>query len=126
MSILSFLRGKMQDSFQGETRDNPVAYPFGQPDDEIIIDPSRSNDAESVILYYKEKRLFYFNDTSIPIDSITDITVRNEANAYLLQNYQIVIIMNGGEKYCFSSGEDREYASEVLFRLFEIVEAHRV
>lgn len=125
MSILSFLRGKLQDDFQDdyqeEVCDNPVVYPFGQPDDEIVIDPARSNDTESVILYYKEKRIFYSNNTTIPINSITDITVCNEANPYLRQNYQIVITMNDGGKYYFSSGEDQEYVNEVLFRLFEII-----
>ena len=119
MSILSFLRGLKCVSTQDAPNNQNSIPPFGEPDDIIIINPTRINESDSIILYYKEKNLFFYNTSAIPINEIRDITACNGANAYIKGYYQIVITLNNNEKYYIPVGDDQETLSVVLSSLFE-------
>ena len=66
-----------------ETLDTLIAQ-YGQPDDVVVIDPSRANEPFGVILIY----------SAIPFDSITSISAKNSATPYTVGQYQILINTN--------------------------------
>lgn len=68
----------------------------GEPDDLIIVDPTRSNEPQGAVLIYDKggdtnDGYILFDGTKIAKSSITSITFKNTANAYLLNDYAIVI-----------------------------------
>ncbi len=68
----------------------------GEPDDIIVCDPTRGNESDGVVLIYNsggtdDKGYIYYDGYTIPTDSITDITVKNIAMAYLPNDYSLLV-----------------------------------
>ena len=59
-----------------ETLDTLIAQ-YGQPDDVVVIDPSRANEPFGVILIYSAGRFLIAAGKRIPFDSITSISAKN-------------------------------------------------
>ena len=76
-----------------ETLDTLIAQ-YGQPDDVVVIDPSRANEPFGVILVYRSGRFLIAAGKRIPFDSITSISAKNSATPYTVGQYQILINTN--------------------------------
>lgn len=53
----------------------------GEPDDVILLDPTRGNDAQGVILVYMERRWFIINGEGISFDDIEVVTFNNTSSS---------------------------------------------
>lgn len=68
----------------------------GEPDDVIICDPTRGNEAEGAVIIYKSggkdnKGEIIYEDVTLNIADIVDITVKNVAIAYLPNDYSLLV-----------------------------------
>lgn len=125
MSLLSFLRGKPICEPEKDSPDPVLEYPYGEPDDVIVIDPTRINHPAGVILFYKEKGLLNYNGKDIPIREIADITSINVANPYQLSSYQIIFTMNSNEKFTIPASDEPDFANSVLLSIAAIRESYK-
>ena len=117
MSLFSFLRGKPVCELEEDTPGPVLEYPFGEPDEVIVVNPERVNNPDGVILFYREKGLLYYDNKAIPVKEIVDITSLNAANPYLPGDYQIVIKLRSNETHRISVADGPESVNEILLKI---------
>ena len=92
---------------------------YGTPDDIIVVNPTRGNELDGVVLVYDEKGFLYYNGILLNKNEITDISFFNAATPYMLNDYQIVIKTNS-ERYpslYISAGNDLGWAKDVYAQI---------
>lgn len=62
---------------------------YGDPDDLILLDASRGNEAEGVVLVYDT--FMVINGEKINKSDITEVTFNNAAIAYFPDDYQVIL-----------------------------------
>ena len=95
----------------------------GEPDDVILLDPTRGNDARGVILVYMERRWFIINGEGISFDDIEDVTFNNTSVVYSQDSYQVVIKLKQESPSCLylPVGYDREWATQVVKEIRQLI-----
>lgn len=95
------------------TIDSLIAQ-HGQPDEIIVTDPTRAEEAEGAILVYHDKLVY--NQKEIPKSDIVDMTFNNAMIPYLPADYQIIITTNDKREPLVRiyAGKDAHWAQEVL------------
>lgn len=68
---------------------------YGQPEDVILLDATRANEAMGVILVYKN--FFVVEGRRLDKSAITDVTFNNSGTPYARDEYQIIIATNSPE-----------------------------
>lgn len=96
---------------------------YGEPDDVILLDPTRGNDAQGVVLVYMERRWFIINGETVPFDDIEDVTFNNTTIVYDQDSYQVVIKLKGEQpKYFYLPvGYDRSWAVQVVKEIRQLI-----
>ena len=86
-----FLKKKGNDSAksQPKTIDDLIAQ-FGEPDDIVLLDATRGNDPDYVVLCYDKSLII--NGIEIKKSDIAEITFNNAAVAYMPNDYQIIVV----------------------------------
>ena len=92
-----------------------------EPDEVIILDPTRANEVDGAILLYRKEGLLVFGTALIPIDLIKDISVNNVSNPYLPGAYHLLLMLKDGRVAHIPAGQDGEWANEALKQLREAV-----
>ncbi|MBR1469501.1 MAG: hypothetical protein IJ605_05255 [Prevotella sp.] len=89
---------------------------FGEPDDIILLDATRGNEAEGIILVYDSAGIFIINGEKIRKTDITDVTFNNNAVPYVPNDYQVVVTTNDNEKppICLHVGNDANWTLQVV------------
>ena len=95
----------------------------GEPDDVILLDPTRGNDAQGVILVYLERRWFIINGEGISFDDIEDVTFNNTSVVYSQDSYQVVVKLKQESSSCLylPVGYDREWAIQVVKEIRQLI-----
>ena len=62
---------------------------YGDPDDIILLDASRGNEVDSVVLVYDS--MMMINGEKINKSDISEVTFKNAAIAYLPDDYQVIL-----------------------------------
>lgn len=90
---------------------------YGEPDDVLLLDVTRSNDPIAVILVYRD--FLVAEGKRIERDTITDVTFNNAANPYMGTDYQLVIKTTVPErpKIKLPIGSDPDHARDITTRL---------
>lgn len=96
---------------------------YGEPDDVILLDPTRGNDAQGVILVYMNRRWFIINGEGISFDDIEDVTFNNTSVVYSQDSYQVVIKLKQESPSCLylPVGYDREWAIQVVKEIRQLI-----
>ena len=95
----------------------------GEPDDVILLDPTRGNDAQGVILVYMERRWFIINGEGISFDEIEDVTFNNTTIVSAQDSYQVIIKLTGEQPTYFylPVGYDRSWAVQVVKEIRQLI-----
>ena len=89
-----------------------------EPDDLVVINPTRINEPDGAILVYRKEGVLLFDGKQIPIDKIVEGYVSNSNNnPYLPVAYHILLGMDDKNIVHIPVGQDFEWAQEALKQL---------
>lgn len=94
---------------------------LGEPDDLVVIDPTRPDDPKGAILLYRREGLLVYDGIRIPVAGIKDVSFINASNPYLPEAYHILLGMQDGQVLHIPAGNDRTLAAELAGRLRELI-----
>lgn len=94
---------------------------YGEPDESIIVDATRANEAEGCILVYKQRRLFVIAGEPVGMDTIADVTSLNTATPYTVGQYQVVLTttLRDRQYIRIDAGMDAEWAKDVAMEIID-------
>ena len=99
----------------------PVTKPAalsGEPDAQVVVNPTRANEPDGSVLVYKKEGVIVFNDVQIPMDKLADAFVVNiNDNPFIPQSYHIQLNLGNGRTVRIPAGNDAEFAGEALKQL---------
>ena len=122
---LLFLKKRKMQMTEPEPDTKPVAeaepspVPMaGEPDDVVVLDPTRPNEPDGAILVYRKEGVLVFDGKQIPIGKIVEGYVSNSNNnPYLPVAYHILLAMDDKNIVHIPAGQDFEWAQEALKQL---------
>ena len=103
-----------------ETITEPTRLPQ-EPDELIVVNPTKANDPEGSILLYQKEGVLVYGDMQIPLDMITDVSMKNVSDPYILGAYHLLLVLSNGQVAHIPAGQDREWANEALIQLRDAV-----
>ena len=106
--------GAGADEPEVETGSAPLSQ---EPDDVIVVNPTKANEPEGSILLYRKEGVLVFFDKQIPLDKIVDVSVTNVSNPYIPGAYHLLLVLSDGKVTHIPAGPDREWANEALLQL---------
>ena len=92
-----------------------------EPDDLIVVNPTKANEPEGSILLYRKEGVIVYGDKQIPLDMITDVSMTNVSDPYILGAYHLLRVLSNGQVAHIPAGQDREWANEALIQLREAI-----
>ena len=100
---------------------------YGEPDDCIVADATRANEAVGCILVYKEKRLMVIAGEPVSMNDIIDVTTVNMATPYTVGQYQLVLTTRrpGHEYIRMEVGLDAAWAKDVATEVIDAIKGSR-
>ena len=93
----------------------------GEPDDVIVVNPTKANEPDGSILIYRKEGVLVFFDKKIQLDKIVDVSVTNVSNPYIPGAYHLLLVLSDGKVAHIPAGADREWANEALLQLREAI-----
>ena len=100
-----------------ETEPAPAPLP-GEPDDQIVVNPTRANESDGALLLYRKEGVLVYDGRQIPIARIVDASVANaNSNPYLPPAYSIRLTLDDKSIVLIPTGLDGEWAQEALKQL---------
>ena len=85
---------------------------YGEPDDVILVNATRANEAMGVILVYKD--FFVVEGCRIEKRDITGVTFNNSGTPYARGEYQVIIDIKQGQDYLHvNAGYDAAWTKDV-------------
>ena len=117
--LFTWRKKKPEDSSESrknKTVDELIAK-YGDPDDIILLDASRGNEAEGVVLVYDS--MMIINGEKINKSDISEVTFKNAAIAYLPDDYQVILISKNPKipQIQLHVGYERKWAMKVVEQL---------
>ena len=106
------------DEAEGDSEPIQIA---GEPDDVIVVNPTKANEPDGSILIYRKEGVLVFFDKQIPLDKIVDVSVTNVSNPYIPGAYHLLLVLSDGKVTHIPAGADREWANEALIQLREAI-----
>ena len=90
---------------------------YGDPDDIVLLDASRGNEAEGVVLVYDSTMMI--NGEKINKSDISEVTFKNAAIAYLPDDYQVILISKNPKipSIQLHVGYERKWAMKIVEQL---------
>ena len=97
-----------------KTVDDLIAL-YGEPDDFVLLDATRGNEAAGVLLVYDSAGHFVINGEKIRKNDIVDVTFNNIAIPYFPNEYQVIFkLKNEKEPLHIPVGHDVKWALQVV------------
>ena len=85
---------------------------YGEPEDVILVNATRANEAMGVILVYKD--FFVIEGRRIEKRDITGVTFNNSGTPYARGEYQVIIEIRHGQDYLHvNAGYDAAWTKDV-------------
>lgn len=93
----------------------------GEPEAVVVLDATRSNELNSVILVYEHELVV--NGEPIERSKVTNVTFNNANNPYVNSDYQLVLTTTIPDKTTVKTrvGSDSQWASEVATQLAQYI-----
>ena len=107
------------DEKEEETGDEEKEFVAEEPDERVVIFPTRIKEPDGSVLIYRDKGALVYNGVQIPLDSIKDVSFNNVALAYLPTSYDILLTLNDGYVVHIPAGMDRMQVEEITVNLQE-------
>ena len=86
---------------------------YGEPEDVIILNATRGNEAMGVILVYKD--FLVIEGNRIEKNDITGVTFNNSGTPYARGEYQVIIAIRQGEDFLHvNTGYDAAWTKDVV------------
>ena len=104
-----------------DTKEPDTTQLPSEPDEVIILDPTRANELNGAVLLYRKEGFLAFGTGLIPIDRIKDISISNASDPYRPCAYHIHLKLNDGRVAHIPAGQDGEWANEALKQLRDAV-----
>ena len=99
------------------TEPSPVPL-AGDPDEVVVLDPTRVNEPDGAILVYRKEGVIVFDGKQFPINRIVEGSVANSNNnPYLPVAYHILLAMDDKKLVHIPAGQDFVWAQEALKQL---------
>lgn len=92
-----------------------------KPDELIVVNPTKANEPEGSILLFRKEGVLVYGDKQIPLDMITDVSMTNVSDPYILGAYHLLLVLSNGQVAHIPAGQDREWANESLMQLREAI-----
>ena len=94
---------------------------YGEPDEVIIADATRANEAAGCILVYKQKRILVIAGEPVSMDDIVDVSSVNTATPYTVGQYQVVLTTKRSDRQYIrlDVGMDNDYAKDVAMQVID-------
>ena len=92
---------------------------YGDPDDLVLLDASRGNEAEGVVLVYDKGDFLIVNGEKINKSDISEVTFKNAAIAYLPDDYQVILNSKNPKipQIQLHVGYERKWAMKIVEQL---------
>lgn len=92
---------------------------YGDPDDIVVTDATRSQEIDCIIPIYDKLGLMIINGMAIKMQDITDITFNNASTPYTSPEYQVQFVtrLPGLHAIYITVGQDAGWAQEVVMQL---------
>ena len=117
IGLISLILKKRSKNTPRQEQPKPAPLP-GEPDAQVVINPTRANEPDGSVLVYKKEGVIVFNGVQIPMDKLTDAFVINiNDNPYTPQTYHIQLNLGNGRTVRIPAGNDAEWAGEALKQL---------
>lgn len=91
---------------------------YGEPDNLVVVNPTRGNDTEGTILEYKSQNLLIINGMPVEKQHVRDVSFSNFAVPYVPNDYKIIVITDiPGQDVIhvpLGAGNDARYANQVV------------
>ena len=117
--LFTWRKKKPEDSSESRKNktDDELIAKYGDPDDIILLDASRGNEADSVVLVYDSTIII--NGEKINKSDISEVTFKNAAIAYLPDDYQVILISKNPNipPIQLHVGYERKWAMKVVEQL---------
>ena len=114
---LLFLKNRKRQAPGPEPESSPVPM-AGEPDDVVVLDPTRPNEPDGAILVYRKEGVLVYDGKQYPIGKIVEGSVSNSNNnPYLPVSYHILLGMDDKNIVHIPVGQDFEWAQEALKQL---------
>lgn len=96
---------------------------YGEPDDCIVVDSTRANEAIGCILVYQQKRILVVAGEPLSMDDILDVTTVNTATPYTMGQYQLVLTTKKPEREYIRMevGLDAAWAKDVATEVIDAI-----
>lgn len=96
---------------------------YGEPDDCIVADAIRANEAAGCILVYKQKRVLVIAGEPVSMDDIIDVTTVNTATPYTTGQYQLVLTTKKPDREYIRMdvGLDAAWAKDVATEVIDAI-----
>ena len=122
LTLLIFRKPKGQAPKEEDPAGAPKRLP-DEPDEQVVVNPTRPNDPEGSILLYRKEGILLFNGTRVPMDKIVDAYVTNvNQNPYLPPAYCIQLNLEDGSNVQIPVGLDGGWGQEALKQLQEAID----
>ena len=94
---------------------------YGEPDESILVDATRANEATGCILVYHKLRVLIVAGEPVNFDDITDVSSYNSATPYTIGQYQILLTTKHKDhRYIrLDAGLDAEWAKNVAMEIID-------
>ena len=100
-----------------------VLQQYGEPDESIVVDATRGNEAAGCILVYAGQRQLIVEGLPVRYDAIVDVSIVNTATPYTFGQYQEVLTttMSNHQYLRLDAGLDAEWARNVAMEVIDAV-----
>ncbi|MBR3123585.1 MAG: hypothetical protein IKN21_02620 [Prevotella sp.] len=104
----------MEKNINTQTLDELIAR-YGDPDDFVLLDATRGNEAVGVLLVYDSDEFFVIDGEKVMKSEVEDVTFYNNAIPYLPNEYDVVIKTKGRQDpFRLHVGNDGNWAMQVV------------
>ena len=122
MSRIGLLLKKLGLRKSGAPTEAPAPLPpLGEPDDIVVVNPTRLEDPLGIVKVYRKERLLVYGNARIPMDAIVDFSFSNVSNPYLPSEYHLLLRLADGRVLHVPAGPDAAFAEEVLQELRQTI-----
>ena len=100
-----------------------VKEKYGEPDDVVVLDPSRANELSALILFYSAQDVMVMAGEEFKISNIISVIPKNMATPYTIDEYAVVISTKDPQRQTiylrvgYYSGQASEIAAQIAAHL---------
>jgi hypothetical protein len=93
------------------------ACTLGEPDELIIVNPTKMNDPDGSVRLYRKEGLLVFDNQRIPLCRIADVSMTNVSIPELPAVYHLLLVLSNGQVVHIPAGNDINWANETMKQL---------